>query len=484
MKNQMVIDLKPVPLQEESASMESMKDHVIYTAEIEVDKPYEQLVISFESHHIQWFTCNVYDEHQLRGPALHVMKQPLDTLSIGEIAAFNSPTSIPGTILPGTWTIEFEILTDAKEDMQLILTYDLHERGETSPDFIENHSDILINATPHQATEKWYKGDFHTHTNYSDGSMTREGNIESAKYQALDFFVATDHNVVTHYWPNQQELAIFPGTELTTPRGHANFLFVDQPVFNHCTLEDMYSEDGVNKIIETNQENGLFSINHPFLAPWAWELQETRLNTLTSLEICNDPTFADNTSATEKALSLWSVLLNDGYRITAIGGSDSHLLPEEKYPDAIQPSLIGDPATYVYAAELSTEGLKAGIQAGHVVVSRDGFIEYTISGEEALLPGDQVTIDACRLEVKLERNDVSKIQWMVDGMVEKTDEGQASHLDVDFTDDAYHWVRVDIYDEDDVFIGTTNPFYWNEKTTKLETWGDALNEWNKKSDPV
>lgn len=484
MKKKQILDIKPLPLQEKTASIESLKEHVIYTAQFEVDKPYEQVIITFEPQNIKWFTCNIYDQHQLRGQALHIMKQPVETLWIGEKAEYNSATSIPGTISPGTWTMEFEILTDATEEIHLGLTCDLREQGETAPDYIENHNDILIHGTQTKKEEKWYMGDFHTHTNYSDGNMTRERNIESAQNQELDFFVATDHNIVTHYWPMQQDVAIFPGTELTSRNGHANFLFVEQPIFNDCMLEDMYSEDGVNKIIGKNQDKALFSINHPFLAPWAWVLQETKLNTITSIEICNDPTYADNALATEKALSFWSVLLNDGCRITGIGGSDSHLTPEETYTDSAQPSLIGDPGTYVYAAGLSTEGLKAGIKAGHVVVSRDGFIDYKISEDEALLPGDQVNASTCCLEVKLERNETSKIKWIVDGNVEKVDEGKASQLEVNFADGAYHWVRADIYDMDDVFIGTTNPFYWNEKETKLDTWGDAVNEWNKKSNPV
>src|SRR5699024_1179690 len=34
-----------------------------------------------------------------------------------------------------------------------------------------------------QEEKRWYKGDFHTHTTYTDGEMTREENITMAKKQ-------------------------------------------------------------------------------------------------------------------------------------------------------------------------------------------------------------------------------------------------------------------------------------------------------------
>ena len=191
----------------------------------------------------------------------------------------------------------------------------------------------------------------------------------------------------------------------------------------------MYTEAGVNKIIDRNRDNGIFSINHPFLAPWAWELRETKLDQITSIELCNDPTYHDNPEATEHALSFWSFLLNDGYRITGIGGSDSHLLPEEKYPEAEKPSLMGDPGTYIFAENLTAEALKAGIRAGHAVISRDGFIEFSVQGED-LLPGDLLVQASGVLEVKLERQDLSIIQWIVDGEIVQVNEGMRQHLPI------------------------------------------------------
>ena len=483
MKDTIVIPITPY-VEKIDQMKENVKEYVIYRASFEVEKEYPQLIISFQARNIRWFTCNVYHQNVVRGQSLQTMKKPMETIYIGSEIEFNSATSVQGAILPGTWELEFEILTDAKEEIELEVKYELREQGEVANDYIENQRDTFMPAESNHSTEKWYKGDFHTHTVYSDGSMTRERNLVSAKNQKLDFFVATDHNIMTHYWPNDNEVVTFPGTELTTPLGHANFLFAEKPIFSNFSLEDMYSEEGVNNIIKCNQQNGLFSINHPFLSPWAWLFRETKLKVVTSLELCNDPTYKDNMLATEEALSFWSLLLNDGYRITGIGGSDSHLLPEETYPEATEPSLIGDPGTYIYATSLTAEALKEGVQAGHAVISRDGFIEYQVRGD-ALLPGDTLSSGTGILEVSCERSALTKFQWVVDGKIVKEDEGKASSIPYHFENNQYHWVRVDVRDENDRFTGTTNPFYWGEKQTTLETWGDAVDEWNRqKSDTV
>ena len=54
-------------------------------------------------------------------------------------------------------------------------------------------------------------------------------------------------------------------------------------------------------------------------------------------------------------IAFWEKQLNAGYRITAIGGSDTHR-PQEK--------TTGEPTTVVYALELSVSAILAGIKGG------------------------------------------------------------------------------------------------------------------------
>ncbi|SPY32047.1 Uncharacterised protein [Peptoniphilus harei] len=49
------------------------------------------------------------------------------------------------------------------------------------------------------------------------------------------------------------------------------------------------------------------------------------LDDLKFMEIINDPTYMTSIDAVEKALKAWDLLLQNGYKIYGIGGSDSHL---------------------------------------------------------------------------------------------------------------------------------------------------------------
>ena len=77
----------------------------------------------------------------------------------------------------------------------------------------------------YQDEERWYVGDLHTHTIFSDGNLRREENIRDAKSQGLDFFFATDHNILPLNWPKSEEILVVPAEEITTEFGHFNLYF-------------------------------------------------------------------------------------------------------------------------------------------------------------------------------------------------------------------------------------------------------------------
>lgn len=75
----------------------------------------------------------------------------------------------------------------------------------------------------YQRGTKWYKGDFHTHTQLSDGRDLPRSVVEKViEEQNLDFYIATEHNLFLHTgWP-ETSLMVLPGMEITTGQGHAN----------------------------------------------------------------------------------------------------------------------------------------------------------------------------------------------------------------------------------------------------------------------
>jgi hypothetical protein len=102
---------------------------------------------------------------------------------------------------------------------------------------------------------------------------------------------------------------------------------------------------------------------------------------------------------------MWDELRAEGYRITAVGSSDSHHAGE---PDnAVTQSPIGEATTVVYAPELSERGIQEAIEAGHAYVkffSPDGpdlrLTAETPDGQKAIM-GEVVRADGMSLNMRV-----------------------------------------------------------------------------------
>lgn len=226
----------------------------------------------------------------------------------------------------------------------------------------------------------WYRGDFHTHTNFSDGFYSPPDLLEAARAAGLDFFAITDHNTIAAYpeFGDMTDVLVIPGLEVTLEEaGHFNiFGLADQFdwLAELCVWPDrLHTLTGIyntpTQLMQQTAAQGLLnSINHPLLPPWAWLDQATHLTHLHCLEIWNDPSWPDNKRANPEAVTLWTELLNAGYRLTAIGGSDFHT-PTPK-PDQLKPAeRLGLPSTYVFADNLSGAAILAGLRQRRAYVS-------------------------------------------------------------------------------------------------------------------
>ncbi|RYG33151.1 MAG: PHP domain-containing protein [Burkholderiales bacterium] len=226
----------------------------------------------------------------------------------------------------------------------------------------------------------WYRGDFHTHTAHSDGSCDVDGVREpcppretfyAARDAGLDFVAVTDHNTITQrdsfFRQGIENLLLVPGTEITTFHGHANV------IGNTDFLDFQLGSPRLptlTKLLDQADAAGAFvSVNHPGLPSGeicmgcGWTVKDTDWSRVTAIEVANGSSLRQGGPAA--GLRFWDNLLQQGHRLTAIGGSDNHDAKDRT--GAKQPP-IGYPTTAVYSSDLSTRGIIEGVKSGRVFI--------------------------------------------------------------------------------------------------------------------
>ncbi|WP_230771617.1 CehA/McbA family metallohydrolase [Sphingomonas sp. Leaf4] len=274
----------------------------------------------------------------------------------------------------------------------------------------------------------WYHGDLHSHTGHSDARCRSlsGANIpcplflttQAGADAGLDFLAVTDHNVTSHFaelvvaQTYFDTLVLLPGREITTRFGHANLIGSTAAI----DLSQAGAAGGsVNPILKAAHETGGFlSINHPATPTGedclgcGWVATDTDYRLIDGVEIANGDTIDDFRGDPYRAmgahLRFWESLLDRGYRLTGVGGSDNHDAVQGRQP---QPSPIGRqspvgvPATVVHACARTGDALVAGLKRGRVFVDiagrRDRLLDMTLSaGARDATMGDMLAIGAAR----------------------------------------------------------------------------------------
>ncbi|MDF2962055.1 MAG: phosphoesterase [Paenibacillus sp.] len=242
-----------------------------------------------------------------------------------------TPGYLPGPLHAGNWAV-------------LHNAYKVPAQGCT----------VTVTVEFYYYTQRWLKGDLHTHSINSDGKYTLEENAAIMEQLGCDFIAMTDHNtsVQNLSYPRNTSVVMIPGFEFTTNFGHSNFLGVTDPLndFRVSNQED------VNARLKTAGERGAkIVLNHPHcdFCPWEWDFQVDH----NWVEVWNGPW----TERNERTLSWWQQQLAAGRRLTAVGGSDVHR------PDPFVKHAM--PCTWVLAEAKTVGGILDGIDKGHVSIS-------------------------------------------------------------------------------------------------------------------
>jgi hypothetical protein len=393
-----------------------------------------------------------------------------------------TPSCLPGPIPSGTWNV---LIGVPNIRASIASHYTIHA-WLSSTGSVASEPEIL--RQPLRTGPAWFRGDLHMHTAHSDGQCPGQSGkmvpcpvfftVDAAARRGLDFIAITDHNATSHYdamrelQPYFDKLLLIPGREITTFQGHMNIL--GSTDFIDFRLDGKNVSD-INQLLRSINDSGaIASINHPksptgeicMGCGWTPAIQPD-MRLFTAVEAVNGGSEQHGPSH----LPFWNEKLNQGCRLTGIGGSDNHRAQQP----LDQIGSIGSPTTVVYASELSTPAILDGIRAGHVFIdvagTHDRILEVSAhSADQTAHPGDLLNAPQAaqmHFEAHVTGAAGGKIRWIEDGheiasnssngidMADKT-------VSLLWTSDGQrHWLRVEVAGPDGKLWLIANPVYLN-----------------------
>ncbi len=266
--------------------------------------------------------------------------------------------------------------------------------------------DVIFRLRKALTLPDWLSADFHTHSAASfDSAVALRDRLVSALCEGLDIIVLTDHNVVTDpkSLPSDdrllERLMTLPGVEVTTPRlGHFTVFPLEPngersdggaPPFDKTTATELFSA------IRSRPEKPILIVNHPRFGNLGYfhifrfpnpegQPPEGASGDFDGLELMNGKAQDD----LGILLRDWFSFLNQGKRVVAVGGSDSHGLVWDE---------VGYPRNYISVGDgvrrsLTADQLKTAILRGALSISLGPFVHLTLKGQaigSMLLPDER-----------------------------------------------------------------------------------------------
>jgi hypothetical protein len=386
-----------------------------------------------------------------------------------------TPSYLPGPIHPGKWNLLLGI-PNIRPDTKAEFTADVRFAREGVDVGAPVQSEPVLRGEP-----GWYRGDLHMHTAHSDGScLSRRRQrvpcplfltAKTASDRGLDFIAITDHNTISHadamreLQPYFDDLLLIPGREITTFQGHANLFGSVAMLDFRVGSADVPSWNALLGNVE--HTGGVISINHPVRPSGeqcmgcGWTPQgDIDYGRMQAVEVVNgldaDTPFS--------GIKFWEHLLDQGYRLTALGGSDNH--------DALL-GTIGTPTTVIYADMLSQAEIVAGIRRGRVFIdvagTRDRSLDLTATADaQTAHMGDTLRVRRgarVRFEGSVSGVAGGEVEVILDGRrvpLLKDPHIATAVQAFEFpwpADGKRHWIRTDVRDGESHLALIGNPIY-------------------------
>jgi predicted metal-dependent phosphoesterase TrpH len=333
-----------------------------------------------------------------------------------------TPGYLPGPIEPGGWAVLLGVpnIRNASRDRYTV-TVRLFD------------TDLAPFTRVIRPGPGWFGGDLHAHSGHSDGRSQSASGVsiptpahrvfDAAQRAGLDFVLLSEHNTASHWLdvdrlqPYFDTMLLLHGREVTTYRGHANT--VGERQFAEFRLPEPAASPA--PLLEAIATSGAFiSVNHPMRPDdetcmgCGWNvIDDAVMRSVHGVEVVNGTTRTGPMSG----WGFWARLMNAGHRVVAVGGSDDHTI------DSGDDARLGQPATLVYARELSENAIVEGLKSGRVYVRTFGMTGPTLdfSATDPLgrryemgmsLPAGEVTLGAETVDAKGQ-----SLEWIRNGSV-------------------------------------------------------------------
>jgi hypothetical protein len=397
-------------------------------------------------------------------------------ITVGEFDA--TPSYRTGAIPPGVWTLVLgvpNIREGVSAQVTAKVTFD---------------APAPLVAAPLATGAGWRRGDFHTHTGHSDGSCDDGTDkripcpvvrtLEAARAAGLDFVAVTDHNTLSQLealrelQPAFPKLLAIPGEEITTFWGHANAIGVMRPL--DFQLGSPRLRDVGKLIDQVDAQGAVLSINHPAQPSgeacmgcgWTAETPWSRVEVMEAVN--GGSVRAGKVEGSGSGIAFWEARLNQGLRITAIGGSDNHDALDAK---GERQSPVGTPATVVWTNELSQTAMIAGLRSGRVFIDlenkpgRSADIDVRVGDRSGhmgdafkLAPGDWADV-----VLKVEGAPGARIEPRTfNGLLRFPDGQDSNHYQLTYaTEPQSAWMRFNVYSAEGKLIMISNPVYFSTR---------------------
>jgi len=241
----------------------------------------------------------------------------------------------------------------------------------------------LLCAVPASAAPQWLAGDFHVHTCFSHDVYCGPGDdntgpdelytaglpvslrFAEASLRGLNFLAITDHNDVRSVTdPGFGGFGVFgvPGYE-NSLHGHAQMIGAAK-VYSHGdgSAADVAIQEGALRA-----DGGVFQINHPVSSAGSvTDCDPQDLDWGYGYDVVPDTLEVWNlaTPGLDDSTKWWECWLDRGVKLPATGGSDSH------WVSTLAAQGVGNPTTWVLAAEPTATGVLDALRAGRTSVTR------------------------------------------------------------------------------------------------------------------